>query len=172
MGLGRPLEFRGAWETGPTKENPIRVALVSAISGERWALGDTGRGVDNFTIPTWRFQVEHLTPKAGGIYLTKLILDMETGMYQYARDSEDMIILSEAPISCVLSLSGNPINFGNLAPHANDKHEVRVMFGEETVPEEFEDKPCTYLGDVPTPRSSNASSSDRGEGPLPREPLA
>ena len=163
MGLGRPLEFKGAWETGPTKENPIRVALVNAISGERWALGDTGRGVDNFTIPTWRFQVEHLTPKAGGIYLTKLILDMETGMYQYARDSEDMIILSEAPISCVLSLSGNPINFGNLAPHANDKHEVRVMFGEEIVHEAFEEKPCTDVGDVPTPRS-HASSSDRGEG--------
>ena len=84
-------------------------------------------------------------------------------MYQIARDSQGRIIQSEAPISCVLSKSGKPIQFGNLAAHANDKHEVRVMFGEEIVHEAFEEKPCIEVSDVPTPRS-HASSSDRGEG--------
>ena len=157
----RRTEFRIRAGPGPTEENPIRVALVNAISGERWAFADIGKDGDNFTIPSWRFQVEELTTKRK-IYLTKLVLDETTGMYQIARDSQGRIIQSEAPISCVLSKSGKPVQFGNLAAHANDKHEVRVMFGEETVPEEFEDKPCTDVRDVPTPRS-NASSSDSGE---------
>ena len=141
--------------TGPTEDPPSRVALVNNITGERWALGDVGKGAENFTIPCYAFQVEGLTKR----YLSKLVLHNDTGMYQLARDGEGRTIQSQAPVSCVLSKSNKPVIFGNLAGHANEKHEVKVMFGQQTVCEEFEDKePNTDLLDVQTPSSQTSSS--------------
>ena len=52
----------GAWVPVTREENQFRVALVNAMTGERWALPDVGEE-DNYTIPTWAFQVEELTQR-------------------------------------------------------------------------------------------------------------
>ena len=128
----------------------LRVALVGAVNGRRYSLPGVGEA-DNWTIPVAAFEVKDVIGR-------RLILLHEPdarGVLCLARGSAPgyEFVLSPGCVTAILSQDGEVRTCGLLAPLADERFEIRVLFGDRPLQEPSAPRPCADLEAVLTPRS-------------------
>ena len=139
------------------------VKLRGAFAGDRYCFPGVGDASNDFAVPTAKFSIQDIV----GRYLVPLettpagvlAAQRQTSSQGDTNNEKVSVVLSPAPVSCLLDRSGNVRTHGHLGALADDENFVLVHFNHTKDMEACPEIPCINTAEIPTPDTPSPRST-------------